>query len=755
MSTPSRIAAHGASSAGTRNGQRLAFATLAIAAVMFCFAKARADEISTDWAINFVKAPSAWLLGYTGGGVTVAIMDTGVAKISEFNGRLLPMWNAYTNSFVADADDNGHGTFVAGLIGAARNNTGTVGVAYDVTILPVKIMNKRGALQLSDSALAKAYDTARLQGAKVSNNSWNSSTTAKQLVTAYGYNGTVNILNSNNGLTFAAMQRFVDNGGVLVFAAGNDGKADPGYWASLPYFKPTLQPGFLTAVAVDKTGVIASWSDRCGLSAAYCLAAPGVSVTSTSTTGAMSTGSGTSFAAPVVSGAVAVVMDMWPYLAPGAITSILLTTANKTGIYANQAIYGQGLLDLNAATKPVGTVTIAGTTSTSSLGQTQVNSTFGASGRSTNVVVLDAYKRDFYLSSDALVVRSNDNFSLRSALGRFGSGLLSVERYDLGSGTLNVTNFVGRNDFIGQRDNRRVTTVVGSDGWTANFASQSDGSTATALAPLGQQWMRLAIADRSLSEGHGALIQNATGGSIALPFGNLSLSFGFASGQPGRDGVQNLPAQNGGPGTEQPTQSLWTVGAGYQIGAGVKLTGAAGYLVERDSVLGGQQGGSLGFGTAARTRFVSIGADVALGGGLNLFASYDMGWTRTSGAAGALVSDVSTVRSNAWRAGLRGQSVFDAGDTLLLAVSQPLAATGGRLTTSTPTSYDGFSGTIGYTNASSSLAVSKRETDLQAAYAMRLGFDLGFTVGGLVRLNPNNDNAAPQAIGFTRLDYRF
>jgi subtilisin family serine protease len=738
-----------------RRGRRVTLAALGIAAALSWFGQAHADEISNDWAINFVKAPSAWLLGYTGAGVTVAVMDTGVAKVSEFNGRLLPMWNGYTNSFVADADDNGHGTFVAGLIGAARNNTGTVGVAYDATILPIKIMNKRGVLQLSDAALAKAYDTARLQGAKVSNNSWNTSTTASQMVAYYGYTGAVNTLNANYGQTFAAMQRFVDNGGVLVFAAGNDGKADPGYWASLPYFKPTLQPGFLAAVAVDNTGVIASWSDRCGISAAYCLAAPGVNVMSTGTTGGYKTGSGTSFAAPIISGAVAVVMDMWPYLAPGDITSILLTTANKTGIYANTAIYGQGLLDLNKATQPVGTITIAGTNSITSLGQTELSSTFGKNGKAANVVVLDAFKRDFTVASNDLVVRNSDTFSPSAALGRFGTGLLSVDRVDVAGGWLDITSFTGANDSMGQRDQRHVTSIVGTGGWTANFATQSDGATATALTPLGPQWLRLAIADRSLSEGHGALIQNATGGSMALPFGDLSLSLGFASGQPGRDGVQNLPLQSAGPGTDKPTQSLWTAGLGYQVWSGVKLTGTAGYLIERDSILGSQQGGSMGFGTAARTRFVSIGADVALGGGLSLFGGYDMGWTNSSGATGALVSDVSTVRSNAWRAGLRGESVFDSGDTLLLAVSQPLAATKGRLTTMTPTSYDGFTGTVGYTSGSASLAAGHRETDLQAAYAMRLDFDLGLSFGGLLRLNPANDNAAPQAIGFTRLNYRF
>jgi hypothetical protein len=138
-----------------------------------------------------------------------------------------------------------------------------------------------------------------------------------------------------------------------------------------------------------------------------------------------------------------------------------------------------------------------------------------------------------------------------------------------------------------------------------------------------------------------------------------------------------------------------------------------------------------------------------------LFGGYDMGWTRTSGATGALVDDVSNLRSSAWRMGVRGENVFDQDDMLLFAVSQPLAATKGRLKTTTPTSYNGFTGAIGYTSSSSSLAVSDRETNLQAAYSARLAYDVGLTVGGLVRLNPGNDKTASQTVGFTRLDFRF
>ena len=145
----------------------------------------------------------------------------------------------------------------------------------------------------------------------------------------------------------------------MVFAAGNEGNNQVGAFAALPTYYSDLQKGWIAAVATDAKGVIATWSNRCGNAAAYCLAAPGSNIISTYSNGAYAMASGTSFAAPAVSGGVALLQQMWPKMTNAQVTSLLFTTANKSGIYANQAIYGQGMMDLEKATRPVGPTSVA------------------------------------------------------------------------------------------------------------------------------------------------------------------------------------------------------------------------------------------------------------------------------------------------------------------------------------------------------------------------------------------------------------
>ena len=175
---------------------------------------------------------------------------------------------------------------------------------------------------------------------------------------------------------------------IYVFAAGNEeGLSSPGVIGVLPIASPQLEGNFLTVVSVDtqgsRAGQISSFSNRCGVAAAWCLAAPGGRVRGNYSTlhlvnrdgsfGALDAtreetrlGSGTSFAAPHVTGAIAVLIDFFGNrLGHHEIVQRLLATANKSGDYAAQAIYGQGLLDLRAATEPVGTTSLLTGTSLS------------------------------------------------------------------------------------------------------------------------------------------------------------------------------------------------------------------------------------------------------------------------------------------------------------------------------------------------------------------------------------------------------
>ena len=208
--------------------------------------------------------------------------------------------------------------------------------------------------------------------------------------TEYGQAGFPQTLRNRFGSLITAIEQtrtLAARRTIYVFAAGNEGEASPGVIGVLPIASPQLEGDFLTVVSVDaqgtRAGQISDFSNRCGVAAAWCLAAPGGSVRGNYSTlhlvdpdrffteledtrEATRLGSGTSFAAPHVTGAIAVLIDFFgDRLGHHEIVQRLLATADKSDIYADQAIYGQGLLDLRAATEPVGATSLLTGTSLS------------------------------------------------------------------------------------------------------------------------------------------------------------------------------------------------------------------------------------------------------------------------------------------------------------------------------------------------------------------------------------------------------
>ena len=439
----------------------------------------------------------------------------------------------------------------------------------------------------------------------------------------------------------------------------------------------------------------------------------------------------------------------------GDITSILLTSATKTGIYANTAIYGQGLLNLDAATRPIGTLSLAGSTSTTGIGATQISSVFAAPSGATGAVVVDSYKRGYSLATSALAIRDRDGFDLSTALSRFGTGTIYQDSIELAGKTLHFTSFVNAGEQPWRTDQRRAMAMHSDDGWAATLGMGVDGATALGLTPGGLEWSRLNIADRSFGQGHAGLVQNAVGGALTIPLGGAWMSLGYATGQPGRDGVQSSYWPGLQQAGDQRSQQLFSAAAGVQPLANLRLTGNLGYLREQESILGNRQSGAYSFGASSHTMFVGLGGELGLGGGFALFGSYEIGRTTTGGASGELIGNVSSIRSNAWRVGVKGEDIFDQGDRLMFSFSQPLAASGGTLTTVTPVGYDGFTGDVTYQTSSGALAPAHRESVLQAAYAAMLAPSAQLSVGAMVRLNPDNQKAPPQAVGIARLSLQY
>lgn len=228
------------------------------------------------WGIDRVNADVVWPT-YTGDPVKVAVVDTGIDVkhpdlIDNLKGGVSAV--GYTRSY---ADDNGHGTHVAGTVAAVDNTLGVVGVAHKADLYAVKVLDRRGSGYLSD--IITGLDWSIANEMHVVNMSLGTS--------------------SYSSLFDAAVQRTIASGIVVVAAAGNSGVG----FDTVNY--PAKFAGVIAVSATDSADKIASFSSR---GPAVDLAAPGVSIYSTYYKSSYSTLSGTSMASPHVAGAAALVL---------------------------------------------------------------------------------------------------------------------------------------------------------------------------------------------------------------------------------------------------------------------------------------------------------------------------------------------------------------------------------------------------------------------------------------------------------------
>lgn len=262
-----------------------------------------------SWALPKIQAPAAWDLA-TGDGVIIAVLDTGVDSTHpDLAANMLPGWNAYDNN--SDSRDvYGHGTKVAGTAAAAANNgAGSSGVAWNARILPVRISMPDGRAYLSD--MAKGIYWAADNGARVANIS-------------YGGAESLTVQSAANYMR--------SKGGVVVMSAGNSG--------ALNNFPPS--DAIVVASATDSNDARASWSSY----GPYVdVAAPGVSIYTTTNGGGYAYVSGTSFSSPIVAAATALLFSINPDLTPADIDQILATTSEDLGDPGFDQIFGNGRIN--------------------------------------------------------------------------------------------------------------------------------------------------------------------------------------------------------------------------------------------------------------------------------------------------------------------------------------------------------------------------------------------------------------------------
>jgi autotransporter-associated beta strand protein len=306
--------------------------------------------------------------GYTGAGVTIGFVDTGVNRDHPtLSGRVDANFvhvDANGNDVTVD-DKIGHGTTVASLAAGRAFGQWPGGIAPDAHVVSSRIISDAppkddGSGQGNEVESGDGYGAffaaidAELAdaGATIINNSW----------------GGLYWDDPNVTTEFADAYRdfVVDRGGLIVFASGNAGadsryRPDPSDNAALPSkdggVAADLEVGWLTVGALDTLHPtrLASYSQECGVAMDYCLVAPGdVVFTGANDKGDKPTywvGSGTSFAAPLVSGAAAVVWSAFPYFDNDLVRQTLLGTAKDLGAPGVDTVFGHGLLDVGKAVK--------------------------------------------------------------------------------------------------------------------------------------------------------------------------------------------------------------------------------------------------------------------------------------------------------------------------------------------------------------------------------------------------------------------
>ena len=341
-------------------------------------------EYQQQHGLEMINASSAYARGATGRGTIIGIMDSGVdTSHQELDGdnKLLSESYLVYQSRSPSTDEKRHGSHVAGIALGERDGSGIHGVAFDAQLFFISIELGTAGDTYEPATIDSSVDYTGID------NSWSQleAEFINKNVTvvngSFGYQGNINDYTEENIRAsfpktlevFAQENKPEEDKTIFVWAAGNGGGyadqgvdySSPEVFGGLAYLIEELRGITAAVVSIDQDGSISSFSNRCGVAKDYCLAAPGRSILSvyaedSPITDSYGRGSGTSMAAPHVSGGIALLADYFEgQLGNTEILERLFATANKSGIYANSEIYGQGLLDLDAATKPSGTTMIA------------------------------------------------------------------------------------------------------------------------------------------------------------------------------------------------------------------------------------------------------------------------------------------------------------------------------------------------------------------------------------------------------------
>jgi hypothetical protein len=687
-----------------------------------------------------IQASTAYSLGGTGLGITLAVIDTNVdTSISELTGQLAGTFDVRASTRAStDIDTDGHGTMVTSVIVANKNSTGMHGVAYEAKVLAIRA-DTPGSCQttgtdegckFNDSTLISAINYAVSNGAKIINMSLG------------GEDGS-----QISPALRSAIITAVNQGVLFTIAAGNEGAAPTGTDPAkgLNPTEPAIvasDPAVLGRVVavgaidnVDRT--IPTFSNRAGSTANFYLLAPGRRVVTAGvddnvrnptdpSNDADANGnywlvSGTSFAAPHVAGALALLLDIFPNLAPENALAILLTTADDyvnasadaiTGTTAGagvDAIGGRGILNLQRALSPIGTVSLDFAGREVELGAVMgpASGALGdwveASGAFTGLVFQDSFERGFRLGNVQLAKARTpfSDFALRADYARGQARALGLGPASISWFNAPKPAYDPRTPWMEAPD----PTFSVSYSFAGGKVAAGRGGGPERLTPG-----MMLVHDPS---GPNTLGSGDSWTSVAHAFGPVELDF-----RSSRGGGRVASGVGIGKSGED-----WAVRLGYAA------------LKDDNTALGGTLQSR--FGAEDRTRLSALSLEgQKLAGGWAFSGAVEAADARMDNLG------VTGLWTSSWS--LSAEHAF-AGGALRFTAAQPRRAEGGELAFDAPIELS-RTGVMLYERRFASLTPSGRELDLETAWTTRLGDMTTLETAAALSIQPNHvKDAKPEA----------
>ncbi len=718
-----------------------------------------------DTPHHIAQSAFGWNFAYTGTGAIIGIVDTGIdLNQPEFTGRILTggciissvnacsSLNDQVGGDLAtfDGGQSTHGTHVAGIAAGS-----VVGLATSAQILPVKVC---ASFANSCNGVDEGLLWASQHGANVIN------------VSIGGP-----ILNDSDVDIF---RQTVANGSLIVVSAGNSGTRVPaGGFLAGGALADGVRGSMIVVGATGHGGVgghgdAASFSQvpstRCEIHGAqrYCMrdyfvAAPGENIWSTVGNGAAAGSdhgylSGTSMAAPYVTGVAAVIKGRWPFLTSAQIADIIFSTADDIGAPGVDPVYGRGAVDITAAmsVSPGGPAPAMLPRSAGNAGQVQslvgalnpraslVSGPLSVAVRNSSVlqsaIVIDGYGRDFAanfggstynpgFNLDYLVTTGFNTsfspfaFSQATPIGNFTASGYAVDTTTpaLLSGEFRTSD---KHKYDVQ-DFHLATTVAPGVALELGYNARMAGNFNSYDAVTSQAYDGLFISASGVNSPYVSFADggNYIGTTVDLA-DDLHLRVAQASMAPRNEDFE-VPVFSLLEQTTRGTQSSFDrraadasmVAMNWDFASWGGLGVTASQTSERNGLLGGMASGALTLANSADTTALGITGRVGFGDGWVTTVSYSEGMTSLNLKADSIFTGADTLRSRSYGLAIAKHGLFDKGDSLGLAVSRPVQIYAGSLNISAATGIDADRNLV-ISNEKVSLVSGTPETDVEMGY---------------------------------------